>query len=168
MLEASLACPAFSWRPVLRRPPLAWLLWWQSQALAAAAANLCARATKPRVPIGLRPLRQALLHRAATGRPFSVLKYAMTADGKIATAAGHSAWVSSPASRQLVFETRARSDAVVVGGNTARLVVDIAVILPVKTPWFMLSVCATCMLPCMEADDMEVAPHGSHGLAGKP
>lgn len=64
--------------------------------------------------------RQALLHRAATGRPFSVLKYAMTADGKIATASGHSAWVSSPASRQLVFETRARSDAVIVGGNTAR------------------------------------------------
>jgi len=50
-----------------------------------------------------------------------VLKYAMTADGKIATAAGHSAWVSSPASRQLVFETRARSDAVVVGGNTVRV-----------------------------------------------
>ena len=64
--------------------------------------------------------RQALLHRAATGRPFSVLKYAMTADGKIATCAGHAAWVSSPASRQLVFEARARSDAIVVGGNTVR------------------------------------------------
>jgi hypothetical protein len=63
---------------------------------------------------------QALLHRAATGRPFSVLKYAMTADGKIATSTGHSAWVSSTASRQLVFEQRARSDAVIVGGNTVR------------------------------------------------
>ncbi|KAK9837095.1 hypothetical protein WJX81_002479 [Elliptochloris bilobata] len=63
---------------------------------------------------------EALLHRAATGRPFSVLKYAMTADGKIATSAGHAAWVSSPASRQLVFEARARSDAIVVGGNTVR------------------------------------------------
>ena len=64
---------------------------------------------------------QALLHRAATGRPFSVLKYAMTADGKIATCAGHAAWVSSPASRQLVFEARMRSDAIVVGGNTVRV-----------------------------------------------
>ena len=63
---------------------------------------------------------QALLHRAATGRPFSVLKYAMTADGKIATSSGHSAWVSSTDSRKLVFEARARSDAVVVGGNTVR------------------------------------------------
>ena len=67
-----------------------------------------------------RACRQALLHRAATGRPFSVLKYAMTADGKIATCAGHAAWVSSPASRQLVFEARMRSDAIVVGGNTVR------------------------------------------------
>lgn len=49
-----------------------------------------------------------------------VLKYAMTLDGKIATSAGHSAWVSCPASRQRVFEARARSDAVVVGGQTVR------------------------------------------------
>ncbi|KAK9907626.1 hypothetical protein WJX75_007205 [Coccomyxa subellipsoidea] len=65
-------------------------------------------------------VNEALLHRAVTGRPFSILKYAMTADGKIATSTGHSAWVSSPASRQLVFDARARSDAVIVGGNTVR------------------------------------------------
>eukprot|EP00887_Chlorella_sp_A99_P007630 scaffold20.g7630.t1 len=63
---------------------------------------------------------EALLHRAITGRPLGLLKYAMTADGKIATAAGHSAWVSSPESRARVFETRARSDGVVVGGQTVR------------------------------------------------
>jgi hypothetical protein len=132
---------------------------------------------------------EALLHRAVLKRPLSVLKYAMTLDGKIATggcagvavclsvclgaalslrsqqqqrqqqqrpawlheigagqqlgpckatrvlpdplccllclllpaaAAGHSAWVSSPASRAVVFESRAASDAVVVGGNTLR------------------------------------------------
>lgn len=62
----------------------------------------------------------ALLHRAVLRRPLSVLKYAMTLDGKIATNMGHSAWVSSPQSRALVFETRARSDAVIVGGNTVR------------------------------------------------
>lgn len=64
--------------------------------------------------------RQALLHRAVIGKPLGVLKYAMTLDGKIATSAGHSAWVSCPASRQRVFEARARSDAVVVGGQTVR------------------------------------------------
>ena len=64
---------------------------------------------------------QALLHRAARQRPLGIFKYAMTLDGKIATSMGHSAWVSSAASRQQVFETRARSDAVIVGGQTVRL-----------------------------------------------
>lgn len=64
---------------------------------------------------------QALLHRAALGKPFGILKYAMTLDGKIATSMGHAAWISSAVSRQHVFETRSRSDAVVVGGQTVRL-----------------------------------------------
>jgi hypothetical protein len=38
----------------------------------------------------------------------------------VSAAAGHSAWVSSPASRGVVFDMRAGSDAVVVGGNTVR------------------------------------------------
>jgi hypothetical protein len=42
----------------------------------------------------------------------------MTLDGKIATQQGHSAWVTSPPARALVFDARARSDAVIVGGNT--------------------------------------------------
>ncbi|PNH00016.1 Riboflavin biosynthesis protein RibD, partial [Tetrabaena socialis] len=63
---------------------------------------------------------EALLHRAVLRRPLGVLKYAMTLDGKIATNMGHSAWVSSAQSRAQVFETRARSDAVIVGGNTVR------------------------------------------------
>lgn len=60
----------------------------------------------------------ALLVRAHAGRPMSVLKYAMTLDGKIATHTGHASWVSSPESRERVFEQRAASDAVIVGGNT--------------------------------------------------
>eukprot|EP00898_Chlorokybus_atmophyticus_P000409 jgi/Chlat1/1369/Chrsp119S01767 len=67
-----------------------------------------------------REVNAALLYRVLTKRPFSVLKYAMTLDGKIASTTGHAAWVSSPASRGHVFETRARSDAVIVGGNTLR------------------------------------------------
>lgn len=61
---------------------------------------------------------EALLHRAVARRPLGLLKYAMTLDGKIATHTGHSAWVSSAASRQRVFEARAASDAVIVGGCT--------------------------------------------------
>lgn len=67
------------------------------------------------------PQLQAVLHRAALQKPMGVFKYAMTMDGKIATSMGHSAWVSCSLSRQQVFETRARSDAVIVGGQTVRL-----------------------------------------------
>lgn len=49
---------------------------------------------------------EALLHRALYRRPMSLLKYAMTLDGKIATNTWHSAWVSSVESRAKVFEVR--------------------------------------------------------------
>ncbi|KAI4350171.1 hypothetical protein L6164_010680 [Bauhinia variegata] len=61
-----------------------------------------------------------LICRAASRLPFSVLKYAMTLDGKIAASSGHATWISSKQSRNLVFELRGRSDAVIVGGNTVR------------------------------------------------
>lgn len=61
-----------------------------------------------------------LLYRAAFHVPFSVLKYAMTLDGKIAARSGDASWVSSRLSRGRVFELRGRSDAIVVGGNTVR------------------------------------------------
>ncbi|XP_042033912.1 riboflavin biosynthesis protein PYRR, chloroplastic-like [Salvia splendens] len=61
-----------------------------------------------------------LLYRAACQVPFSVLKYAMTLDGKIAASSGHASWISSKKSRTRVFEMRGRSDAVIVGGNTVR------------------------------------------------
>ncbi|KAG6550147.1 hypothetical protein Mapa_008103 [Marchantia paleacea] len=61
-----------------------------------------------------------LLCRAVQRMPYSVLKYAMTLDGKIAANTGHAAWVSSSESRRRVFATRGRSDAVIVGGNTVR------------------------------------------------
>ncbi|XP_024961000.1 riboflavin biosynthesis protein PYRR, chloroplastic-like isoform X2 [Cynara cardunculus var. scolymus] len=61
-----------------------------------------------------------LLYRSASRVPFSVLKYAMTLDGKIAASSGHASWISSEMSRYRVLELRARSDAVIVGGNTVR------------------------------------------------
>ncbi|KAJ4890431.1 hypothetical protein Rs2_30179 [Raphanus sativus] len=61
-----------------------------------------------------------LIHRACSRVPFSLLKYAMTLDGKIAASSGHAAWISSKLSRTRVFELRGRSDAVIVGGNTVR------------------------------------------------
>lgn len=63
---------------------------------------------------------EGLIHLAANDRPMGILKYAMTMDGKIAATSGHSAWVSSKDSRQIVFATRASVNAVIVGGQTVR------------------------------------------------
>ncbi len=65
-------------------------------------------------------LNEAFVFRILYQRPFGILKYAMTLDGKIATTTGHSAWVTSAAARSLVHQLRAGCDAVVVGGNTVR------------------------------------------------
>jgi diaminohydroxyphosphoribosylaminopyrimidine deaminase/5-amino-6-(5-phosphoribosylamino)uracil reductase len=65
-------------------------------------------------------LNEAFVHRVLHQRPFGILKYAMTLDGKIATDTGHSAWVTSPDARSEVHRLRSLCDAVIVGGNTVR------------------------------------------------
>lgn len=56
-----------------------------------------------------------------TGRPWVIAKWAMTLDGKLATGAGDSRWISCPASREVAHRLRARVDAILVGSRTARL-----------------------------------------------
>ncbi|MGK7876754.1 MAG: bifunctional diaminohydroxyphosphoribosylaminopyrimidine deaminase/5-amino-6-(5-phosphoribosylamino)uracil reductase RibD [Xenococcaceae cyanobacterium] len=68
-----------------------------------------------------RQLNEAFIHRILYKRPFGILKYAMTLDGKIATNTGHSAWVTGKEARHKVHQLRAACDAVIVGGNTVRL-----------------------------------------------
>ena len=46
------------------------------------------------------------------------LKAALTLDGKIATASGHSKWISGVAARKKVHELRNQNDAILVGINT--------------------------------------------------
>lgn len=67
-----------------------------------------------------RDLNEAFVHRVLYRRPFGILKYAMTLDGKIASRSGHSQWITSKTARHLVHQLRAESDAVIVGGNTVR------------------------------------------------
>ncbi|MCU0525801.1 MAG: bifunctional diaminohydroxyphosphoribosylaminopyrimidine deaminase/5-amino-6-(5-phosphoribosylamino)uracil reductase RibD [Elainella sp. Prado103] len=65
-------------------------------------------------------LNEGFVHRMKYQRPFGILKYAMTLDGKIATSTGHSAWVTAPPARTWVHQLRSGCDAVIVGGNTVR------------------------------------------------
>jgi diaminohydroxyphosphoribosylaminopyrimidine deaminase / 5-amino-6-(5-phosphoribosylamino)uracil reductase len=54
-----------------------------------------------------------------TGRPWIIAKWAMSLDGKIATAAGESRWISNEQSRALVHTLRGWMDAIIVGRETA-------------------------------------------------
>ena len=51
-------------------------------------------------------LNPVFFHFITTGTPYVVMKYAMTADGKIATRTGASKWITGEAARQKVQELR--------------------------------------------------------------
>jgi diaminohydroxyphosphoribosylaminopyrimidine deaminase / 5-amino-6-(5-phosphoribosylamino)uracil reductase len=65
-----------------------------------------------------RLLNQPFRKHARTGRPAVTLKSALSLDGRTASAAGDSRWISGPQSRALVHGWRAEADAVAVGIGT--------------------------------------------------
>jgi diaminohydroxyphosphoribosylaminopyrimidine deaminase/5-amino-6-(5-phosphoribosylamino)uracil reductase len=76
-----------------------------------------------RVDVGLfgkqaRRLNEAFCRRVEDGRPWVILKSAVSLDGKIATASGDSRWISSPESRAHAHTIRDQVDAILVGIGT--------------------------------------------------
>ena len=63
-------------------------------------------------------LNIGFFHRLQTGKPMVTLKLAASLDGRIATAAGMSKWITGPGARSHGHGLRARHDAVIVGAGT--------------------------------------------------
>lgn len=65
-----------------------------------------------------RRLNEHFFHSVTRERPFVLLKAGMTLDGKLATSARKSQWITSGESRQRSLELREQYDAILVGGGT--------------------------------------------------
>lgn len=81
------------------------------------------RAAGVTVELGLlgaeaRALNAGFARRIVAGLPLVTLKLATTLDGRIATGAGESRWITGPAARQEAHALRARHDAILVGSGT--------------------------------------------------
>ena len=63
-------------------------------------------------------LNPIFFHYIQTKRPYVLLKYAMTADGKIATSTGESKWITGETARTKVQQTRHQYSAIMVGVET--------------------------------------------------
>jgi 3,4-dihydroxy 2-butanone 4-phosphate synthase/GTP cyclohydrolase II len=70
----------------------------------------------PATPIDVGTLLGSL--RPRPDRPYVVLKYAQTLDGRIATRTGDARWISGEAERQVAHAMRSGCDAVLVGART--------------------------------------------------
>ena len=76
-----------------------------------------------KVEVGLlekecRNLNKVFNKYVSTKLPYVVMKYAMTADGKIATANGESRWITGEAARENVHKLRKNLSGIMVGVNT--------------------------------------------------
>lgn len=63
-------------------------------------------------------LNPIFFHYITTKKPYVILKYAMTADGKIACCTGDSKWITGESARKNVHMTRNRVSAILVGIGT--------------------------------------------------
>jgi diaminohydroxyphosphoribosylaminopyrimidine deaminase/5-amino-6-(5-phosphoribosylamino)uracil reductase len=89
------------------------------KALEAAGISVVARGQQPDGYAQARQLIEGFGKHVTTGLPFVIAKFAASLDGKIATRAGDSHWISSPGARIFAHKLRSEVDAIVVGIGTA-------------------------------------------------
>lgn len=65
-------------------------------------------------------MNESYIKYITTGKPFVILKVAMTLDGKIATGAGQSKWITGEKSRMMVHRLRSSVDAVMTAIGTVK------------------------------------------------
>ena len=65
-------------------------------------------------------INREFIFRVRNGRPWGILKWAMSIDGRIGLPNGRSKWITNECSREGVHQIRAKCDAVIVGGGTLR------------------------------------------------
>ena len=85
------------------------------------AARLAGAGVKVTGGVGRREaleLNRRFFHFCLTGRPWVILKAAMSLDGKITSATGQSQWITGPAARRAVHRLRSEVAAVLVGVET--------------------------------------------------
>lgn len=63
-------------------------------------------------------LNEKFFHFIRTGRPFVLLKLALSLDGRLATCSGESKWITGPEARSLAHRLRFECDALLVGIRT--------------------------------------------------
>ena len=65
-------------------------------------------------------INREFIFRVKKGRPWGILKWAMSLDGRIGLPNGRSKWITNESSRDSVHQIRSKCDAVIVGGGTVR------------------------------------------------
>ncbi len=65
-------------------------------------------------------LNETYIKYITTGKPFVILKIAMTLDGKIATPEGQSKWITSEKARRMVHRFRSNVDAIITAIGTVK------------------------------------------------
>lgn len=104
-------------------------------------------------------LQRGFLDRVTLGRPMVTLKLATSFDGRIATAAGESRWITGESARRHVHLLRLTHDAVMVGAGTARAdlpALNVRGFGPVRQP--VRVVIATAPIPALPPEGPDHGP----------